>query len=62
MYDPECLKLAEYFLQDEPDLKPDRSFVESLAQDIQTMIEDSITLRKQELRYEQKLKEEREGK
>lgn len=52
MYDPECQKLAEYFLQDEPMLKADLSFVGSLAQEIQTMIELSIDLRKSEIRAE----------
>lgn len=50
-YDPECEKLVDYFLQDEPaELKADRSFAATVAQDIQTMIEDSIELWKSEQR------------
>ena len=56
-YDPECQKLVEYFLEDEPELKADLSFVQSVAQEVQTCIEQSIELRKSELREER----EKEG-
>lgn len=55
MTDPKCTELVEYFLQDEPvAVKNDRTFVESLAQDMQAMLIDSIDLRKQEIAKESK--------
>jgi hypothetical protein len=56
-YDPKCYELVELFLEDEPELKADLSFAQSMAQEIQTCIEDSIMLRKSELRAEKRKSE-----
>lgn len=60
-YDPRCLELVELFLEDEPELKADKTFAESVAQEIQTCIEDSITLRRSELREERREAADKKG-
>jgi hypothetical protein len=58
-YDPKCQELVEHFLQDEPaELRADEAFVATVAQDLQSIIEDSIALYKQDRARE---KQEREN-